>query len=87
MELWLQKLHSLALPSLQRSIARSRSRIQWLSEGDANTAMFHSFARHRKRKNFIYQLATDEGVVLTKHEDKEQNVFNFYNTLLGESRD
>jgi len=27
---------------------------------------------------------TVEGEVLTKHEDKEQNIFNFYNTLLGE---
>ena len=26
---------------------------------------------------------TDEGEVLTKHEDKEQNIFSFYNSLLG----
>ena len=85
LELWLRnklKLHSLALSSLQRTIARSRSRITCLSEGDANTAMFHSFARYRKRKNFISKLTSDDGVVLTKHEEKEQNVFNFYSTLL-----
>jgi len=34
----------LALASLQRTIARSRSRISWLSEGDANTALFHQHA-------------------------------------------
>jgi len=71
------KLHSLALSSLQRTIARSRSRITWLSEGDANTTLFHSHARHRKRKNFIYKLTTDEGMLITKHEEKEQNIFNF----------
>jgi len=49
--------------------------------------MFHSFARYRKRKNFISKLVTDEGEVLTKHEDKEQNIFNFYNTLLGKCAD
>ena len=81
------KLHSLALSSLQCTIARCRSHISWLNEGDANTAMFHSFARYRKRKNFISKLVTDEGEVLTKHEDKEQNIFNFYNTLLGECAD
>lgn len=88
MELWLRnklKLHSLALYSLQRTIARSRS--PWLSEGDANTAMFHSFATYQKRKKFISKLTTDAGVVVTKHEDKEQNVFNFYSTLLGENLD
>jgi len=70
---------------LQRTIARSRSRITWLSEGDANTALFHSHARHRKRKNFISKLLKDDGTVLTKHEEKEQNIFDFYSNLLGES--
>jgi hypothetical protein len=45
--------------------------------------MFYSFARHRKRNNFISKPVTDEGEVLTKHEDKEQNIFSFYNSLLG----
>ena len=39
------------------------------------------------RKNFIYKLTTDDGLVLTKHEEKEQNIFNFYSTLLGENLD
>jgi hypothetical protein len=89
-ECWLRnqlKRHSLALSSLQRTIARSRSRINWLGEGDANTALFHLHARHRKRKNFISNLVDEDGLVLTNHEDKEQNVFNFYNHLLGESTD
>lgn len=90
MELWLRnklKPHSLALSSLQRTIAHNRSRLLWLSEGDANTNMFHSFASHQKRKNFISNLTTDEGVVLTKHEDKEENIFNFCSSLLGENLD
>jgi hypothetical protein len=37
-------------------MARVRSRISWLKDGDANTALFHSQARHRKRKNFISKL-------------------------------
>jgi hypothetical protein len=59
LETWLRnqlKIHSLALSSLQRTIARSRSRISWLSEGDANAALFHLHARHRKRKIFISKL-------------------------------
>jgi hypothetical protein len=68
-------------------IARSRSRISWLGEGDANTALFHLHARHQKRKNFISSLISDDGLVLTKHEEKERNVNEFYYNLLGVSVD
>jgi len=87
-ELWLRnqlKRHSLALSSLQRTIARSHSRICWLSKGDANTSLFHLHARHHKRKNFICNLTSDDGHVLTSHEEKEQNIFEFYSSLLGEA--
>lgn len=81
------KIHSLALSSLQRTIARSRSRINWLSDGDANPDLFHLHARHRKRKNFISKLTSDDGLVLTSHEEKEKNIYDFYSNLLGESLD
>jgi hypothetical protein len=90
LEIWFRnklKLHSLALSSLQRTIACSHSRITWLSEGDTNTALFHSHVRHRKRKNFISKLTTDEGSIFTKHEEKEQNIFCFYSNLIGSSLD
>ena len=76
------KKHSLALSSLQRTMARVRSRIGWLMEGDANTALFHSQARHRKRKNFISKLISNDQV-LTSHEEKASEIFSFYETLLG----
>ena len=43
----------LGLASLTRTIARHRSRIRFLGEGDANTKFFHLQACHRSRKNFI----------------------------------
>jgi len=63
-------------------MARVRSRIGWLKEGDANTALFHSQARHRKRKNFISKLISNDQV-LTSHEEKASEIFSFYETLLG----
>lgn len=84
----LLKKHSLGLSSLLRTVARLRSRIDWIREGDANTNLFHLHARHRKRKNFIPKLVVDNQV-FTKQEDKAQAVFDFYNNLLGtaENRD
>jgi hypothetical protein len=43
-EIWLKgrlKHHCLGLASLERTIARLRSRIKYLKEGDANTSFFH----------------------------------------------
>lgn len=50
--------------------------------------ILHYFTcRHRKRKNFISKLVSDDGLVLTKHEEKEKIVNEFYSTLLGVNMD
>jgi hypothetical protein len=61
--------------------------ILWPSEGDANTELFHLCAKHRRRKNFITKLITEEGEVFTNHEDKKKIILDFYSKLLGESVD
>jgi len=88
-ELWLKnslKKHSLVLASLQRTIARLRSRISWLRDGDANTKLFHLHARHRKRKNFIGKIVVGEQIC-TSHEDKAAAIDDFYENLLGSCPD
>jgi hypothetical protein len=83
------KKHSLALASLSRTITRLRSRIGWIKDGDANTALFHASARYRKAKNFIPSVISREGQTLTSHEDKAAEFAEFYEGLLGtqENRD
>jgi hypothetical protein len=80
------KKHSLALPSTKRTIAHLRSRISWLKERDANSKLFHSFARYRKKKNLVSKLIVGNQV-LTAHNDKAAAVDQFYLDLLGASRD
>jgi hypothetical protein len=81
----LKKL-ALALASTKRTIARLRSRISWLKEGDANSKLFHSFARYRKKKNSVSKL-TVGNQVLNAHNDIVAAVDQFYFDLIGASKD
>jgi hypothetical protein len=86
-EVWFRnnlKKHSLALASLKRTIARQRTHIGWLWEGDTNTKLLHLHARHRKQKNFIAKLVLRDHIC-TNHEKKAQMVDQFYENLLGTS--
>jgi mannosylglycoprotein endo-beta-mannosidase len=51
------KMRCLGLSSLERTMARERSRVRQLREGDANTAYFHLIARGRRRRNYIPALS------------------------------
>lgn len=82
---WLRqklKQHCLSLAFLERTIARLRSRILYLWEGDANTSFFHQQARYRKRKNFIGKLQVGD-LSLTAQEDKQQAALDFFDNLIG----
>ena len=54
------KVRILGLASLSRTIARQRSRMLFLGEGDANTKFFNLMACHRKRKK-SHSLPADPG--------------------------
>jgi hypothetical protein len=76
------KLRYLGLTSLQRTIARERSNMRWLKEGDACTKFFHLHANHRRRKNRIDSLLVD-GVTLVVEAGKVEAAFKYYEATLG----
>jgi hypothetical protein len=87
-ERWLHntmKMTVLGLASLDRTIARQRSRIRWLKEGEANSKLFHVVANGRRTKNFIASVRVGEQI-FTDQGDKETAFFTAYATLIGEIR-
>lgn len=72
----------LGLASLQRMIARQRSRMLQLKDGEANTAYFHRQACHRQRKNAILTLQAD-GRVLSSQDEIAAEVDSYYSRLFG----
>jgi hypothetical protein len=87
-ENWLRcelKRLCLVLASLERTIARLRSRVRYLKDGDVNTSFFHKQASFRKRKNFISKLIVGDRVV-TAQEEKQQIFFEHFEEVLGRAR-
>lgn len=75
-ELWLRrtlKLSVLGLASLERTLARQRSRIRWLREGDANSKLFHITANGRRTRNFIPAIRSGNELVM--HQAKKVEIF------------
>lgn len=70
-----QKL--VGLPSLQRTIARLRSWMLQLKEGEANMTYFHRQACHQQRKNAILSLQSN-GHVLTGQDKITAAVDGYY---------
>lgn len=76
------KWRCLGLSCLECTMARQRSRIRHLSEGDVNTAYFHMIARGRKRWNFIPSLHVDNHLI-TDHAQMEQAMHNHFSEVFG----
>jgi hypothetical protein len=64
-------------------MARQRSRVDWLKEGDRNTAFFHAKASVRKRTNKIKALVMDDGSRCENIEGIKNMVQNFYESLFS----
>jgi hypothetical protein len=68
-------------------MARQRSRVEWLREGDRNTAFFHARASARKKNNHISVLVRDDGSKCEDQEGIKDMVHSFYEQLFSSEAD
>ncbi|KAK1607761.1 hypothetical protein QYE76_031434 [Lolium multiflorum] len=64
-------------------MARQRSRVEWLKEGDRNTEFFHARASARKRTNRISALVREDGSKTEDQGEIKEMVHHFYEELLS----
>jgi hypothetical protein len=64
-------------------MARQRSRVEWLREGDRNTSFFHARASARKRTNKISMLTRDDGSKCESQAEIKGLVHSFYENLFS----
>jgi hypothetical protein len=74
------KFKCLGLALLARMIARQRSRILHLKEGDANTRYYQLQACHRSKKSFIDKFS-HQGCTLVHEEHKAEALFQHFSSI------
>ncbi|GLT29911.1 hypothetical protein SLA2020_047430 [Shorea laevis] len=60
---------------------KQRSRVQWLKEGDQNTAFFHNRAFARHKKNHIAGLLDDRGTLVSNKTGIEGICIKYFRDL------
>jgi hypothetical protein len=64
-------------------MAKQRSRVEWLREGDRNTSFFHTRASARKWANKISMLVRDDGSKCETQGEIKGMVHHFYENLFS----
>lgn len=62
---------------------KQRSRINWLSEGDRNTAYFHKYATARRKRNSIHRLKKNDDSYTTTQMELENLITDYYSHLFS----
>lgn len=57
------------------------AKINWLSEGDYNTAYFHKYASARRKRNLIHHLIDSDNSIISTQEDLENHITNYFSRL------
>jgi hypothetical protein len=75
--------HISELLSREEVMEKQRSHMDWLRDGDRNTAFFQAKSRERAKANKISALFREDGSMVTKQEDLELCAVDFYRHLFS----
>lgn len=62
---------------------KQRARVDWLRDGDRNTALFQVKSRARAQRNKISTLKREDGSVAVQQEELEEVALDFYKQLFS----
>ncbi|XP_059064720.1 uncharacterized protein LOC131044660 [Cryptomeria japonica] len=62
---------------------KQKSRIDWLQEGDRNTAFFHNSVKARRQGNSISSLVSHDGAQLSSSADISREAVNYFSNLFS----
>ena len=68
---------------LEDMALRQKARINWIKNGDDNTAFFNASIKERRASNTIYELQDDEGKWHNKADEIQTEIIQFYQKLQG----
>ncbi|XP_074293044.1 uncharacterized protein LOC141619940 [Silene latifolia] len=74
-----------ALDEARYAFLAQKAKVNWLEEGDDNTAFFHSAIKKRRMSNKVVQIEDENGIVLTQIQDINYTFERYYINLLGAS--
>jgi hypothetical protein len=77
------KRHIIRLLSYKQQYWKKRCTERWIKYGDENSKFFHRIATERHRKNAIATITREDGVILSEHEEKANELFQAYKQRLG----
>ncbi|KAG5575601.1 hypothetical protein H5410_055735 [Solanum commersonii] len=67
-----------SLLKAKNDFEKVKSRINWLSEGYANTTFFHTSTINRQRRNKITSIKNEVGNLYENHESIQKHIFNLF---------
>jgi hypothetical protein len=62
----------------EEELWRQRSRATWIKSGDQNTKYFHHFSSYRRNRKHIWELKTEDDVVISGQENLITEAHSFY---------
>jgi hypothetical protein len=69
--------------SREEIMEKQRARVDWLRDGDRNTALFQAKSRARAQRNKISTLKREDGSVAVQQEELEEVALDFYKQLFS----